>query len=170
MVLSNALMINNSQYLVAVYMINSTDVIQIYNRHTNKLITEIKTYGQLALLEKSAKGFYYQVSRFSTPGIIYKYEYNVNTVKLSIFKDMSAESVKNEDYVFDQVDYPSKDGTLVNMFLFHRKDFQKNGKNPALLYAYGGFDVLTGPEYEVLGVFFAKHLNGMLKILKIKEN
>jgi prolyl oligopeptidase len=42
----------------------------------------------------------------------------------------------------------SKDGTRVPYFLVKRKDVKMNGKNPTLIYAYGGFEVSIRPSYS----------------------
>jgi prolyl oligopeptidase len=41
----------------------------------------------------------------------------------------------------------SKDGTEIPYFIMMRKDVEENGKNPTLLYGYGGFEVSLGPHY-----------------------
>jgi prolyl oligopeptidase len=50
-------------------------------------------------------------------------------------------------YTSEQVHYTSKDGTDVTMFLVRRKDVALDGKAPALLYGYGGFDVSMTPTF-----------------------
>jgi len=42
----------------------------------------------------------------------------------------------------------SKDGTRVPMFLTYRRDLARNGANPTMLYAYGGFSVSNTPGFS----------------------
>jgi prolyl oligopeptidase len=56
--------------------------------------------------------------------------------------------VKSDDYVVEQVWYPSKDGTKISMFVVHAKSFVKDGKTPLLLYGYGGFNVNMQPQFR----------------------
>ncbi|MBL8626079.1 MAG: S9 family peptidase [Myxococcales bacterium] len=50
--------------------------------------------------------------------------------------------------VAEQVRYTSKDGTSIPMFLLHRKDAVKDGKNRVQLYGYGGFNVSLTPGFS----------------------
>ena len=67
-----------------------------------------------------------------------------------------------------QVWYDSKDGTPISMFLIHKKGIELNGKNPTILYGYGGFDISMTPYfsstmfpwYENGGVYAVANLRG----------
>lgn len=67
-----------------------------------------------------------------------------------------------------QVWYDSKDGTPVSMFIVHKKGLTLNGKNPTILYGYGGFDISMTPRfsstmfpwYENGGVYAVANLRG----------
>ena len=50
-------------------------------------------------------------------------------------------------YVTEQVFVESQDGTRVPMFLVHRRDWERDGANPTLLYAYGGFGIAQSPTF-----------------------
>jgi prolyl oligopeptidase len=63
----------------------------------------------------------------------------------------------------------SRDGTKVPYFILHRKDLALNGKNPTLLYGYGGFENAMMPSYmgvvgkvwlEKGGVFALANIRG----------
>ncbi|HEY0726961.1 MAG TPA: prolyl oligopeptidase family serine peptidase, partial [Pyrinomonadaceae bacterium] len=49
-----------------------------------------------------------------------------------------------------QIFYNSKDGTRVPMFLVHKKGLKLDGNNPTVLYGYGGFNVVTAPNFSSL--------------------
>lgn len=51
-------------------------------------------------------------------------------------------------YQVDQHEATSKDGTKVPYFVVHKKDIKLDGKNPALVYGYGGFQVSQTPGYS----------------------
>ncbi len=67
-----------------------------------------------------------------------------------------------------QVWYPSKDGTQVSMFIVHKKGLALDGKNPTILYGYGGFNISMTPGfsstmfpwYEKGGVYAVANLRG----------
>jgi prolyl oligopeptidase len=50
--------------------------------------------------------------------------------------------------VVEQREALSKDGTRVPYFLVRHKDCPRDGKNPTLLYGYGGFEVSLTPSYS----------------------
>ncbi len=52
------------------------------------------------------------------------------------------------EYVAQQLQYPSYDGSMINLFLVHRKDITPSPDRPALLYGYGGFQVNMSPYFS----------------------
>ena len=57
--------------------------------------------------------------------------------------------VDTSNFAVRQVWYPSKDGTLIPMFLVHRKGLEPNGRNPTILYGYGGFNISVTPSFSL---------------------
>ncbi len=53
------------------------------------------------------------------------------------------------NYVTRRITATSKDGTQVPLFVAHHKDLKLDGTAPALLHAYGGFNISMGPHFEV---------------------
>ena len=51
-------------------------------------------------------------------------------------------------FEMERVFYNSRDGTRVPMFIAHRKGMARDGSNPTMMYAYGGFDIPIGPDFS----------------------
>ncbi|MFN0180873.1 MAG: prolyl oligopeptidase family serine peptidase [Gemmatimonadales bacterium] len=88
---------------------------------------------------------FYAFTSFLSPGTVYRYD--VATGAREVFR-APALKFDPDDFVTEQVFYRSKDGTRVPMFVTHRKDLVKDGTNPTLLYAYGGFDASLTPAFD----------------------
>lgn len=74
------------------------------------------------------------------PRTVYKY-----SIKKETFLDVRRRDLypfPHEDYTSELVKYKSKDGTEIPMSITYKKGMVKNGKNPTLMMAYGGFGVL----------------------------
>lgn len=95
--------------------------------------------------ERDDKFVFYTFTSITFPPTIYKYD--IGTGKSTVFRKPEVK-FNPEDYITEQVFYPSKDGTKVPMFIVYKKGIQKNGKNPTLLYAYGGFNISMNPTFS----------------------
>ncbi len=75
---------------------------------------------------------------------------------------------KSEEYESKQVFYTSKDGTKVPMLITYKKGTELNGKNPTILYGYGGFNISLTPSFSIAnavwmengGVYAVANLRG----------
>ena len=94
--------------------------------------------------EKEADCFFVFTS-FTQPGTIYRYDIDQNTYTLY---NQPKVQFDPEQYVSEQHFFASKDGTRVPMFITHKKGIKLNGKNPTLLYGYGGFNVSLQPYFS----------------------
>lgn len=108
---------------------------------------------------------YYSFTSFTTPPTIYAYDVTTGTSTLYNAPKVDFDPTA---YETQQVFYTSKDGTKVPMFIVHKKGLERNGKNPAWLYAYGGFGLSQTPGFSTSrivwlengGVFALPNLRG----------
>jgi prolyl oligopeptidase len=89
---------------------------------------------------------FYSFTSFTTPVTIYRY--NVATGKSTVYRQPKVDFDPNA-YDVKQVKYPSKDGTLVPMFIVYKKGIKLDGTNPTMLYGYGGFSISLTPYFSV---------------------
>ena len=94
------------------------------------------------------KFVFYSFTSFNFPPTIYKYD--IATKTSTVFRTVDIPGFKPEAFETKQVFYKSKDGTKVPMFLVYKKGLTLNGNNPTLLYGYGGFNIVTAPNFSSL--------------------
>jgi prolyl oligopeptidase len=98
--------------------------------------------------EKGDKFVFFTFTSFNFPPAIYRYD--LATRKISLFRAPEIPDFNPADYVTAQVFYQSKDGTRIPMFIVHKRGLERDGKNPALLYGYGGFNATVSPSFNSL--------------------
>ena len=106
-----------------------------------------------------------EFSSFNMPRSIYHLDLQSRSRALWARPDVP---VNPDDIDVRQVWYKSTDGTPVSMFVVHRKGLELNGKNPTILYGYGGFEIPLTPNfsatlfpwYEAGGVYAVANLRG----------
>jgi prolyl oligopeptidase len=114
-----------------------------------KLAGEVSlpTAGTVAGLstKQDSRDLYYGFTSFLYPGAVFRWD--AKAAKSTRW-DKSVATFDPAQFETVQVFYPSKDGTKVPMFLTMKKGAAKNGTNPTLLYAYGGFSVSMLPGFS----------------------
>ena len=88
---------------------------------------------------------FFSYTDYLTPRRIYRLD--VSTDATTLWREPRVPGSMT-DFVTEQVFYSSKDGTRVPMYITHRRDLEKNGDNPVLLYGYGGFNISATPSYR----------------------
>ncbi len=136
-------------YFFAEYMVDAISQVVQYDYKGNK-VREIKLPGvgsSSALSgEKDAETLYYSFSNYKTPGTIYSF--NIDKGESDVYRKSGAK-FDSDAFESKQVFYPSKDGTKVPMIITYKKGLELNGKNPTILYGYGGFNVSLTPRFSV---------------------
>jgi prolyl oligopeptidase len=89
---------------------------------------------------------FYTYSSYNAPPTIYQYD--MRTGKSKLFRQAKVKFDPTK-YEVKQVFYSSKDGTKVPMFITYKKGTKLNGKNPTILYGYGGFNIAQTPGFSV---------------------
>lgn len=144
-------------YFFATYMIDAIDQVKQFDK-TGKLIREISLPGKGNVGgfggKETEKELYYSFSNYITPGTTYKF--NADTGKSEIYQKPKVK-FNPEDYVSEQVFYTSKDGTKVPMMINYKKGIKLNGKNPTILYSYGGFNVSLQPSFSVVNAIWMEN-------------
>lgn len=154
--------------LVVEYLRDAKTQVKLFQLD-GKFIREVKFPGI-----GSASGFdgrrshdetFYSFSSFNRPPSVFRYD--LKTGESTLYRETKVGFDPN-DYEVNQVFYESRDGTKVPMFIAHKKGLELNGKNPTLLYGYGGFNISLTPSFsiprlqwmEMGGVFAMPNLRG----------
>lgn len=138
-----------SGYIFANYMKDAVTQVKQYD-YNGKLIREVKLPGVGTASgfggKKEETTLYYSFTNYITPGTIYSFD-----PKTGVSKEYQKPKVdfNSADYESKQVFYTSKDGTKIPMIITHKKGLKLDGKNPTILYGYGGFNVSLTPSFSV---------------------
>lgn len=144
-------------YLFAKYMKDAVSFVKQYN-YDGKVIREIKLPGTGTASgfggKKQEKEIYYSFTNYITPPTTFKL--NVASGKSEIYQKAKVK-FNPENYVSEQIFYTSKDGTKVPMIISYKKGLKKNGKNPTILYGYGGFNASLTPAFSVINAIWMEN-------------
>ena len=155
-------------YFFAEYMIDAISKVFQYDM-SGEMVREIELPGV-----GSAGGFgakkddvelYYSFTNYVTPGSIYKF--NIPEGSSELYRKPEID-FNSENFESTQVFYTSKDGTKVPMIITHKKGLKLDGKNPTILYGYGGFNISLTPSFSITnavwmeqgGVYAVPNLRG----------
>ena len=146
----NVLSLNSGAgYFFAEYMVDAVSKVLQYDFDGN-LVREVKLPGVGSSGgfggKKEAKELYFSFTNYNTPNSSYKFNPKDGTYT-SYWKP--AINFNPEDYQSKQVFYTSKDGTKIPMIITHKKGVELNGKNPTILYGYGGFNISLTPSFSI---------------------
>jgi prolyl oligopeptidase len=85
------------------------------------------------------------------------YRYDLKDGSTALWTKVDAPSIDPSAYEVKQEWFASKDGTRVPMFVVAKKGLKKDGHNPTLLTAYGGFNVSLTPLFSRTSYLWMEH-------------
>lgn len=142
--------------LVLTYSQDASTHLYVYSLE-GKELNEIKlpTVGRAGFSgERGQKECFYSFASFTVPGTIYQYDMAQH--KSTVYTEPKVKFDLGK-YTTEQVFFISKDGTHVPMFLTYRKGLKHNGKNPVLIYGYGGFNISLSPNFSSMRIPFLEN-------------
>ncbi|AUC16593.1 S9 family peptidase [Tenacibaculum sp. SZ-18] len=157
-----------SGYFFAEYMVDAVSKVFQYDYDGN-LIREIELPGVGSVGgfggKKDAKELYFSFTNYNTPSSSYQFNPKDGSYELYWKPNISFNS---DEYESKQVFYNSKDGTKVPIIITYKKGLELNGKNPTILYGYGGFNISLTPSFSIAnavwmeqgGVYAVPNLRG----------
>ncbi len=156
------------QHLIINYMKNAHSVLKVFTHDGQYLYDiELPTLGTVNSLNSTPEDnvLFYDFTSFTYPTTIYSFDTETRK-QILLFKPTL--DFNEKDYEVKQVFYESKDKTRVPMFIVYKKGIQLDGKNPTILYGYGGFNISLTPSFsstrlawlEQGGIFAIANLRG----------
>lgn len=155
-------------YFFAEYMIDAISMVKQYN-YDGSLVRDVELPGVGSVGgfsgKKDAENLYFSFSNYTTPNSSYSFNTKNGAFELYIKPEIDFDG---NDYESRQVFYTSKDGTKVPMIITYKKGTELNGKNPTILYGYGGFNISLTPSFSIAnavwleqgGVYAVANLRG----------
>ena len=153
--------------LFALWMRDVKNAVEVYDLDGSRT-------GEVALPDVgSASGFhgraddretFYLFTGFTAPPTIYRLE--VATLASTVFRRPQVD-FDPAAFETEQVFFPSKDGTRIPMFLVHKKGMARDGRNPAILYGYGGFRVSLAPSFSAARIAWLE-MGGLYAVANLR--
>ena len=146
----------DSDKMVLTYTKDNCSHAYLYNIKGEKL-SEIKLPGVGSASfsgKRERKELFYSYTSYTVPTTIYQLD--LTSGKSNIYSQPKV-NFKLSDYTSEMAFYTSKDGTRIPIFLTYKKGMKKNGKNPVLMYGYGGFNVTYPPSFSAMRMPFLEN-------------
>lgn len=155
-------------YIFAHYIVDAVSKVYQYD-YDGKMIREVQLPGVGAVGgfggKTKAKELYFSFANYSTPSTTYTFHPETGSYEVYWKPEIDYDADRFES---KQVFYTSKDGTKVPMIITYKKGLKLNGKNPTILYGYGGFNISLTPRFstanavwmELGGVYAVANLRG----------
>ena len=114
--------------------------------------------------KRNERELFYSFTNYMTPSTLYKFDVQKGD---SVVYRKSSARFDPEDYESKQVFFNSRDGTKIPMIITHKKGVVLDGKNPTILYGYGGFDISLTPAFSITNAVWME-LGGIYAVPNIR--
>lgn len=156
-----------SGFFFAKYMVDALSKVKQYN-YKGELIRDIELPGLGTVNgfagKKKDTVLYYAFTNYNTPSSIYKFDPETGKTE-SYWKPTI--NFNSDAFESNQVFYTSKDGTKIPMLITHKKGLELNGKNPTILYGYGGFNISLTPTFSITNAVWMEQ-GGILAVPNLR--
>ena len=141
-------------YLFANYMEDATSKVKQFD-FSGTCIREIELPGIGTAFgfsgKKNESTLYFTFTNYYTPPSIYSF--STQSGEISLYWSPKI-SINTNNYISEQVFYKALDGTKIPMIITYKKGLNLNGKNPTILYGYGGFNISLTPVFSVTNIIW----------------
>jgi prolyl oligopeptidase len=144
-------------YFFAEYMKDAVSMIKQYD-YEGKQVRDIALPGLGSAGgfggKKEDKTLYYSFTNYTTPGTTYSFDPKAGLSEIYQKPNLDFNS---DNFESEQVFYTSKDGTKIPMIITHKKGLKLDGKNPTILYGYGGFNISVTPSFSIMNAIWMEN-------------
>jgi len=129
---------------------------------------ELPSLGQVSMFvgKTTDAAFAYSFESFLQPSLIFYHDLVED--KRVIFAEPKVHGFDPSSFQVEQVFSTSKDGTAIPAFIIKRKDLEQNGKNPCLMWGYGGFNINILPSFSPIRTVWMQYFHGMYVLVNLR--
>jgi len=153
--------------IVATYLKNACHQLFTYDMQGNQQAEiQLPTKGSISSVRgtKNDQEAFYEFTSYIFPPTIFKLDVSKNAADQFL---KSPTLFQPSDFITEQLFYTSKDGTKIPITLCYKKGIVKNGKNPTMLYGYGGFNISLKPGFSTAYIPFLEN-GGIYAVANIR--
>ena len=135
------------EYIAIVYLVDGHHQIKLFDMN-GKFVRDIElpTIGSVLQLwgKIGDKDFIYLFESYFHPRVAFNF--NHESEEISTLGGISEGNI--DEFEIKRVQFESKDGTKIPMYITYKKGLLRDGNSPTYLYGYGGFKISMTPNYQ----------------------
>ncbi|MDG5799066.1 prolyl oligopeptidase family serine peptidase [Marinilabiliaceae bacterium ANBcel2] len=155
-------------YIVCHYLKDVESNLKIYD-HSGEYLKDIELPGAGSVSGinryENRDIIYFNYTSYTNPTEVFELDIKSNNLT-TVFSPST--NFETDDYTTTVEFFEADDGAQIPLFITHKKDIELNGNNPALLYGYGGFNIIQTPGFDISlipwlengGVYIRAHIRG----------